>query len=455
MAGRSRAASALALAPLSLVPAAAFPILFLHLEYQPKVHVGLGSTTVGIELSDVAVLAVAAAAVVSGVRDGWDPLRSGRRVWLFGGIFLALVVAATIYPLVRMEHYHLLTHAVTAAKFCEYGLLAPAMPLLLRRRGDLPPLLWTAAGWSALASGWAVLQFAGVVNEIEGRRPLQREPSFVGIHDFAALSSAALAIAFAVFLLGRGSRHERSLGIVAGAAGAIGLVMCGAATGIAGSALASAAVIAIALIRRKVTTRRLFAVIAVLAIVTAGVLLMRGGELVRTARAFGIGSNPKAGHGIESYEERSLLMYIGGRIFLDHPLVGVGWQGSEELENYQPYLSDARRRFPEAPQIAFPAPEHAWGVQNAYLQTLSDLGLLGALCLLALVAAGMTLAMRATLRAPPDALVPAVIGLLWLLVAAGVWNGVGLVAGIPLDALTWLGFGLVGAAAAWADGADG
>ncbi len=313
------------------------------------------------------------------------------------------------HPLVRMEHYHLLTHAVTAAKFCEYGLLAPAMPLLLRRRGDLPPLLWTAAGWSALASGWAVLQFAGVVNEIEGRRPLQREPSFVGIHDFAALSSAALAIAFAVFLLGRGSRHERSLGIVAGAAGAIGLVMCGAA----------------------------------------------GGELVRTARAFGIGSNPKAGHGIESYEERSLLMYIGGRIFLDHPLVGVGWQGSEELENYQPYLSDARRRFPEAPQIAFPAPEHAWGVQNAYLQTLSDLGLLGALCLLALVAAGMTLAMRATLRAPPDALVPAVIGLLWLLVAAGVWNGVGLVAGIPLDALTWLGFGLVGAAAAWADGADG
>jgi O-antigen ligase len=413
--------------------------------------VGLGSTTVGIELSDVAVLAVAAAAVVSGVREGWDPLRSGGRIWLFGSTFLALVVAATIYPLVRTEHYDFLTHAVTAAKFCEYGLLAPSVPLLLRRRGDLAPLLWTAAGWSALASGWAVLQFAGVVDEIEGRRPLRREPSFVGFHDFAALSGAALSIAFAVFLLGRGSRIERSLGIVAGAAGATGIIMCGAATGIAGSALAAAAVIAVALIRQRVTTRRLVAVIAVLALATAGVLLMRGGELVRTARAFGVGSNPEAGRSIESFQERSLLMYIGGRIFLDHPLVGVGWQGSEELENYQPYLADARRRFPDAPQIAFPSPEHAWGVQNAYLQTLSDLGLLGALCVLALVAAGVTLAVRTTLRAPPDALVPAVIGLLWLLVAAGVWNGVGLVAGIPLDALTWLAFGLVGASAAWAD----
>ena len=42
-----------------------------------------------------------------------------------------------------------------------------------------------------------------------------------------------------------------------------------------------------------------------------------------------------------------------------------------------------------------------------------------------------------------------VVGLLWLLVAGGAWNGLGLVAGIPLDALTWLGVGLVGAAAAW------
>jgi hypothetical protein len=35
-----------------------------------------------------------------------------------------------------------------------------------------------------------------------------------------------------------------------------------------------------------------------------------------------------------------------------------------------------------------------------------------------------------------------------LLSAMGIWGGQGLVAGIPLDAVTWLGFGLAAAAAA-------
>jgi hypothetical protein len=35
----------------------------------------------------------------------------------------------------------------------------------------------------------------------------------------------------------------------------------------------------------------------------------------------------------------------------------------------------------------------------------------------------------------------ALVGVSWILVAAGVWLGLGLVAGIPLLALTWLAFG--------------
>jgi len=63
------------------------------------------------------------------------------------------------------------------------------------------------------------------------------------------------------------------------------------------------------------------------------------------------------------------------------------------------------------------------------------------ICLAALVAL-FAVAVRAGARGARGSPVP-VVGLAWLLVAAGVWAGIGLVPGIPLDALTWLALGLV------------
>jgi hypothetical protein len=433
----------------SLVPALAVPVLFLHLRYQPATSVGAGSTSIGIELSDLAVLAVVATGVLVGLRAGWTPLRPARSMWLAAGVFLALVVAATLYPLLREEHYRFLTHAVTAAKFCEYALLAPALALLLRRAEDVLPLLWSIAVWSVAAAAWALLQFAGIVSEFDGKRPLQREPSFVGIHDLAALSGAALVVALAVVALGSRPRGERSLAWTAGISGAIGLVLSAAAAGALGVALAALVLLALA---RPAWTRTA-AIVAVAGTCALGVLLMRTGDLERSIRALGIGSQPRTEYDAASYVHRSLLAYIGVRIFVDHPVIGVGWQGSEELENYAPYLADAHRRFPDESPRAFPSPEHPWGVQNAYLQTLTDLGLVGFAALVALFASAVTLGVRAARRMPHA--MPAVVGLLWLLVAAGVWNGLGLVAGIPLDALTWFAVGLIGAAAAWTVDARG
>lgn len=347
------------------------------------------------------------------------------------------------------EHYRFLTHLVTAAKFCEYGLLAPAIALLVRRPEDALPLLWSAVCWSVAASGWAVLQFAGLVSELEGKRPLQREPSFLGIHDFAALSGAVLALGLAVVAFGPRLRAERTLAWVAGASGAVGLILSSAVAGALGLGLAAAAALGIARTRRLATLARATAVAALACLAAVGVLLMRSGDISQFVRSLGVGSKPKAQIDVASYVHRSLLAYIGLRIFADHPVLGVGWQGSEELENYGPYLDDARRRFPEEPERAFPSPDHAWGVQNAYLQTLTDLGLIGFAVLVALFAASLVLGVRAALRAPPHLLLPASAGVLWLLVAAGVWNGLGLVAGIPLDGLTWFGVGLIGAATAW------
>jgi hypothetical protein len=432
----------------ALVPAVAVPLIFLHVNYQPKVTIGLRSTTVGIELSDLAVLGIVLAAVLVAVREGWAPLRPARRLWLAVGTFLALVVVATFHPLLWQHHYHFLKHLVTAAKFCEYGLLAPAVALLLRSRREALPLFCAIVAWSVAATAWGLLQFAGLVNELEGKRPLQREPSFLGIHDFAALSGASLAVAVAALAL----RERRTLVWAAGPAGVIGLALSSAVAGAVGVALAAAAVLALAAARHELEPLGAVAVVALAAGAAAGVLLMRNGDIPRAIRAVGIGSAPKPQSGVDldSYAQRSLLAYIGVRIFAAHPVAGVGWQGSEEEENYGPYLAAAHRRYPHDPPIAFPSPRHAWGVQNAYVQTLADFGLLGFTILAALFAIAVVLGARAALRAPPGAVVLTTAGLLWLLVAAGVWNGLGLVAGIPLDALTWLGVGLVGAATAWA-----
>jgi O-antigen ligase len=433
--------------PGPLVLALAIPIVFLHIRYQPKVHLGLGSTTVGIELSDLAVLAVALTALWAGVREGWAPLRAGRAIWIAVAAVLLAVFAATFYGLARPPHYRFLTHLVTAAKFAEYAFLAPAVPLLLRTRRDVALLFWAIAAWSVAATAWGLLQFAGLVNEFEGRRPLQREPSFLGIHDLAALSGAALALGLAVLALHPATRNERLLGWIAGASGAVGLVLSSAVAGALGIALAAVAALLVSARRHVLTLARAAAVVAVAVVVGAGVLLMRSGDVTSFIRFLGIGHEPKKTTDVESSVHRSLLAYIGVRIFADHPILGVGWQGSEEQGNYGPYLAAAHRRFPGEPAVAFPSPKHAWGVQNAYLQTLTDMGLVGFAILVVLLVSGLVLGLRAALRGPPEIACLALVGVLWILVAAGVWNGLGLVAGIPLDALTWLSFGLVAAAA--------
>src|SRR5204863_3477226 len=141
------------------VVAIGVPLIFLHIRYQPKVHVALGSTSAGIDLSDLAVVAIAVAALVAGMRDGFEPLSAARAIWITGALFLGMVVAATVYPLARAADYRFLTHLVTTSKFLEYAVLAVALPLLLRTRGDLDVLLWGTALWTVAATCWGLLQF--------------------------------------------------------------------------------------------------------------------------------------------------------------------------------------------------------------------------------------------------------------------------------------------------------
>ena len=433
---RARGAAAQARVPIgAAVLAAAVPLLFLHEIYQPSAAVTAGGTSLDVSLADLAVAVIVAAAVVAGVREGWAPLARGRWIWLAGGALCVLALASVSWPVLRGDPYDWRLRLVAALGFVEYALLAPAVPLLARNARGVQVVLVSLVLTSVAATGWGLLQFAGVVDQFVGHRPGQREPSFVGYHDLSALSGLVLVIAL-VAILTRARVVPGRLTLVAGISGACGMVLAGALTGVAGLILAA---VTLAIVCRRAHAaggRALASVALIVLVVAAGTVAMRGEAIEKFAEFVGLRAQEDAGQ-VESYAQRTVLGYIGLRIFLDHPIVGAGFQASNDAFAYGPHLDAARARFPDQPAEAFPSPDHPWGVQNLPIAVLADWGLVGLVLLLALFAAGLRVGLR---RAGPTV---ALVGSGGILVAAGVWNGLGVVPAIPLAAVTWLAFGMV------------
>jgi O-antigen ligase len=423
--------------PGPAILALAVPLIFLHSRYQPDLGFAAGGTKVDITLSDLAVLAVLLTAAATADRATLARLRRGAPVWIAAAALLALVLVSLSYPLLRNEPYDWHARLVSALKFCEYAVLAPSIVVLVRRRGGAFLPLRALVAWSVAATSWGLLQYVGAVNEFAGKRPAQREPSFLGIHDLAALSGGALVLGAVALALRDDALLGRVPAVVAMVAGGLGIVLSGALTAVIGMWLAVVAVALVALRRRLLTRRAAAGIAAAAVLVTFGTIGMRGSALQDFASFLGITRNPTPG-AVESYSQRTVLGYIGLKIFQTEPLTGVGYQGSSDEWAYGPQLAAAHRRFPDQPAAAFPSPAHPWGVQNLYVETLADLGVIG----LALLALLFGAALWLGLGAARTASLP-LVGVAWLLVAAGVWNGLGIVPGIPLAALTWLGLGLV------------
>jgi O-Antigen ligase len=405
--------------------ALAVPFLFLHIKYQPGVRVPLGSTHLGLELSDLGVLLVALSALREGLRTGFARLRPSLWLWVAAALLL-------LWIFVRSQS---LSHLVTAAKFAEYALLAVSLPLLLRRREQWELIAAVIVAWSVAATLFGLVQIFGV-DVADAWAAGRRQPSFLGHSDFAALSAFALAIGLAAVLLAR-----RAVGWIGVASGVVGLMLSGATAGLIGTA-AGVAGLLYAIARRRRLEARDFAVTgACLALVAAGVLTLRAGDFEHFLRFLHLKGRETQTANIETYSHHTLLAYIGYRIWRDHPAVGAGWQASTEPETVDPELPAAHRKFPDVSPLAFPTRGHEWGVQNAYVQAAADLGLIGLVLWLVPFALALVLALGA--NAPPGA-----VAAFAVLAAMGVWAGQGLVAGIPLDAVTWLGFGLAATAAA-------
>jgi hypothetical protein len=405
--------------------ALAVPFLFLHIKYQPGVRVPLGSTHLGLELSDLAVVVVALLALREGLRAGFVPLRPGLALWVAS-------IALVLWIAVRSDS---LTHLVTAAKFSEYALLAVSAPLILRRRDEWELVAAAIVGWSVAATFVGLVQFFGL-HILDAWAAGRRQPSFLGHSDFAALSAFALAIGLAAVLIA-----GRRIAWVSVVSGALGLILSGATAGLIGIAAGAAALIYAISRRRSLALRDIAVTGAVVGVVAAGVFVLRAGDFENFLRFVHLKGREAQTANIQTYSHHTLLAYIGYRIWRDHPVVGAGWQGSSDPDVVDPQLPAAHREFPDVAPLAFPTRAHEWGVQNAYVQAAADLGLIGLALWLAPFALALVLALRAI--APPGA-----VASFSILAAMGIWGGQGLVAGIPLDAATWLAIGLGATAAA-------
>jgi O-antigen ligase len=426
--------------PASVVLAAALPILFLHVDYQPGFTVHTGGANEHLVLSDLVLLAVGVTALASGLRRGFAPLRPGWPIWIAGGVFLLDVAAGSVYPKLWASGYEAATHAVTAAKFAEYALLALAVPLLVRTRRDVDIVVGTLVLWSVAATTAGIAQIFGA-DILEAWTAGRRQPSFLGHHDFASLSGAVLAIGLVGLALRPVWRPRPALLAVAVVSGGLGLIVSGSSAGAIGLGIGVAAMAIFARTRRWLDLRRGLAIATITGVVLGGVFVLRADDFNHFLRFVGIGRAQVQQNGVQSYVQRTLLVYIGWRIFEDNPVGGAGWQASSEQRVYGPYLPAAHREFPGTPELAFPSPQHPWGVQNAYVQAMSDLGVVGLIAFLGLLVSAVVILVRPALRAPPAVAVCALVALVWLVLVMGVLSALGLVAGIPTDALLWLTLG--------------
>jgi O-antigen ligase len=431
----------------TLILAIAIPFLFLEFQYQPDAAIHLGSARIDAYLSDWLLLAVLVAAAVRGAREGFGVLARSKALWVAALLLFVWIIAEVVHGRLYTSGYPLKTHGVTAAKFAEYALLAPAVALLVRSFDALQLVLWTLVGWSCLATLAGLAQFFGA-DVFGGGAAGHRQASFLSSSDFAALSGAALLVglvAFALPSLGLG----RLIAAVGLATGVLGSILAGSVAALLGILIAVVVLGVVLVTSRQLDPRRALAVVVCAGVIVAGTVEIRSSDLEAFSRFVGASTTTAPAGKIQTYAHRTLLSWIGLQIWKDHPVLGIGWEGSGDPAGFEPYLAAAHRRFPTEAPTAFPsaAPARRYGVQDAWIQALADLGVIGLALWTAVFATAAWLAVTAwrTVRSAGG-----VVALLWICLLVWLWTAQGFVAGIPLDALTWLAFGLAAAASATA-----
>ena len=397
-----------------LVFLATVPLCLLRAIDLPSIGVG----SLDVTIADVFL---AATAVLATVR-----LRRQRRLpspWLLAA---ALGFAALILLSAIPNGGDALT---AAAKIATYAALTLGAAAFLVSAERVNAFLAVVVIWATAA---AAVAFVGFVTSDRGR-----QGSFMGEHDMAALATLAAAVGLARLHGRRG--HPGWIAVAGLAAGVVGTVLGASLASLLGLYLASVVVLVIALRRRELRLAPAAVTVSLAVVATAGTLALRQGELGFLQEWFGTPSDTP-GANAASWSHRLVYTYIGGRIFLDNPVLGTGWHGLLPLEEFARYVPDARERFPDQPPHYFPPTDRGYIPQQTYDQVLFELGLVGAALFLVLVGLAVwRAAVAARRRSGERAYLPAA----WLAALAGALAGAALFGGSPLTAMLWLTLGLV------------
>lgn len=429
----------------ALVLALAVPFLFVDADRFGALQFDVGSASIDIGPGDAAVAAILLAALAAG-SAGAARLTAGRILWIPGTALILWLAFETFRP-ASLDDALFDEHLAEYVEFVAYALLALAVPLIVRRAQDLTLVVASFVLWSLVASAVALVQFFGV-DVFDAWPPGWRQPSFLGHHDLVALSGIAVGVAAAGILCTRRRIPAPALFPVALGAGAVGLVLAGSIAALVGFAVGVLVCTFAAHSRFAPSGRRLLGLTALVAVVLVGVTAIRGEYLEPIGELTGLGEE-EAPPDVDTYSEQVVLAYIGLRIAEDNAIFGAGWQRSARAEVFGPYVADARERFSDEGDDAFPSADRELGVRSLYIQMLADAGAIGLVLLLATGIGGLVLCWRtAAYASSPWAAGGGLAVACALLTLAGEWAVTGIVPGIPLDAATCLLLGLAAAGAA-------
>jgi hypothetical protein len=383
---------------------------------QPSFDISIGSTQASIVPADVLLVVLALVALRELARRSttWHVKLAPISAVAF---CLLILVTGMVNGAVAF---------VSGAKVVELVALGLGVVVLVRTVDQFEAIVDVLILFTAAADLVAALEFIHSGG---------RQASFLGEHDFAAIATLPLLYGLARVVVGQ--RGPRT--VLAIVLGALGCILGAALASLLGLYLGAAALIAVAVAGRRLTFSRLAVVTGVVAVVTAGTLVIRAGDLGFLQSWFGKPAS-RPGQYASSWSQRLIYAYIGEKVFTAHPLLGTGWYGELPPREFTAYLPAARARFPDQPPNYFPPADKPFIPQQTWDQILYELGIVGALAMLGLLVSLGRAALRAARR---GAGVVASIPVAWLAASLGALAGEGLFGGTPLAATFWLVAGVV------------